>query len=155
MFPLSTYGDIMSADFVFSLANPFALVGWLILIFAIWRKNSWLRDSIAGFWWPLALSSLYFALILLFFGKSDGGFDTLANVKKLFISDWAALAGWVHYLAFDLFIGSWIARQVMSAGMNRLWLIPLLPATFLFGPIGLVGYGLASRLAAPVDFKEV
>jgi hypothetical protein len=138
----------MSAEFVFSLANPFALLGWAILVFSVFRKNDWLRDTIAGFWWPLALSLLYFLLILLFFGKADGGFDTLANVKMLFTSDWAALAGWVHYLAFDLFIGAWIARQVMTRGMNRLWLVPLLPAAFLFGPIGLVGYAAISALAS-------
>jgi Domain of unknown function (DUF4281) len=139
----------MTAGFIFSLVNPFALAGWLVLIFAVFRKNRWLRDTISGFWWPIFLSALYFALIVLFLGKTEGGFDSLSNVKMLFTSDWVALAGWVHYLAFDLFIGAWIARQVMEAGINRLWLVPLLPATFMFGPAGLLGYALVSALAAP------
>ena len=139
----------MTADFVFSLANAFALLGWLTLAFAVFRKNSWLRDRIVGFWWPITLSSLYFLLIILFFGKADGGFDSLSNVKMLFTSDWVALAGWVHYLAFDLFVGAWIARQVMDGGMNRLWLVPLLPTTFLFGPVGLIGFAAVSALSAP------
>jgi hypothetical protein len=139
----------MTASDVFSIANPFALLGWLILGFAVVRKNAWLRDTIAGFFWPLALSGLYVGLILLFFGQGQGGFNSLAEVKQLFQSDWLLLAGWVHYLAFDLFVGAWIARQIMTRGVSRLWLIPLLPATFLFGPAGLAGYALVSALTAP------
>jgi hypothetical protein len=141
----------MTASDTFSIANPFALVGWLILAFAVFRQNDWLRDTVAGFWWPLTLSGLYVGLILLFFGQGQGGFNSLAEVKQLFQSDWLLLAGWVHYLAFDLFIGAWIARQLMTKGANRLWLIPLLPATFMFGPAGLVGYVLVSALTSPAQ----
>lgn len=134
----------MTAENVFLIANSFALGGWLVLVFAVLRKHDWLRDRVAGCWWPLALCVLYAVLIALFFGRTEGGFDSLANVKLLFTSDWAALAGWVHYLAFDLFIGSWIARETMQKGIGRLWLVLLLPATFLFGPIGLLLFAIAS-----------
>jgi hypothetical protein len=149
MFPLSTLEGHMTADTVFSLANPAALVGWAVLIYAIIRKNIWLRDEVAGFWWPLALSALYTLLIMLFFFKAEGGFDTLANVQKLFTAPWAALAGWIHYLAFDLFVGAWISKQVMQAGMNRLWLVGLLPLTFMFGPAGLLGFAIAHKISSP------
>lgn len=132
----------MTAENVFLFANSFALCGWLILICAVAFKQDWLRDHVAGFGWPLAMSILYATLIVLFFGKAEGGFDTLSNVKLLFTSDWAALAGWVHYLAFDLFIGSWIAREVMNRGINRLWLVIILPATFMLGPVGLLGFAI-------------
>jgi hypothetical protein len=141
----------MTASDVFDLANPFALVGWLILGFAVIRKNAWLRDTVAGLLWPTALSLLYVGLILLFIGKGQGGFDSLAGVAQLFQLDWLLLAGWVHYLAFDLFIGAWIARQLMNSGASRLWLIPLLPATFMFGPAGLAGYVLVSTLTSPTQ----
>jgi hypothetical protein len=141
----------MTAEQLFSIANPAALAGWLVLAWAVFRKNDWLRDEIAGRWWPLGFAVLYTLLILLFFAKAEGGFDTLANVQKLFTSPWAALAGWVHYLAFDLFVGALIARRIMEAGASRLWLVALLPATFLFGPIGLLASEavlLATRPAA-------
>jgi Domain of unknown function (DUF4281) len=67
-------------------------------------------------------------------------------VQLLFTSEWAALAGWVHYLAFDLLIGAWIARDVMSRGLSRWLLLPLLPLTFMFGPMGLVGFELSKLL---------
>jgi hypothetical protein len=47
------------------------------------------------------------------------------------------LAGWVHYLAFDLFIGGWIAVEADKVGLNRLFQAPILVATFMFGPVGL------------------
>ncbi|MBL8791189.1 MAG: DUF4281 domain-containing protein [Rhizobiales bacterium] len=128
----------MTADQIFSFANTTALAGWLVLGFAVLRRNTFLRDEIAGRWWPLALAALYSVLIFFFFAGSPGGFDTLANVQLLFTSPWAALAGWVHYLAFDLFIGAVIARRVMERGLPRLLLLILLPLTFLFGPMGLL-----------------
>jgi hypothetical protein len=57
------------------------------------------------------------------------------------------LAGWIHYLAFDLFIGSWEVRDAQRLGLNHLLVIPCLALTFLFGPIGLMLYFLI-RLAA-------
>jgi hypothetical protein len=130
----------VTASTVFSLASPFALAGWIILIFAIIRNKPYWRDTVAGLCWPLALSALYSLLIVFFFFKAQGGFDTLENVQLLFTAPWAALAGWVHYLAFDLFIGAWIAKRVMTEGMSRWWLIGLLPLTFMFGPAGLLAH---------------
>ncbi len=141
----------MSAELIFSIANTTALAGWLVLAWAIFRKNNFLRDEIAGRWWPLAFAGLYTLLILFFFAGSDGGFDTLANVQKLFTSPWAALAGWVHYLAFDLFIGAMIAKRIMEAGLPRLLLVILLPATFLFGPIGYIAHEIALLIFRPVS----
>jgi hypothetical protein len=156
MFPLSTLESHMSAELVFSIANLFALGGWLLLALAVWRGSTWLRDELVGRFWPLGLSAFYLALIVLFFGKADGGFDSLANVQKLFAAPWVALAGWVHYLAFDLFMGAWIAKAALQQGLSRLWLIGLLPLTFLFGPIGYVAYQILNLLTRPAStFQEV
>jgi hypothetical protein len=126
----------MTPELLFSLSGPVALIGWLSLAAGILLRNALLRDTVAGTAIPLALSAAYAALILVFWWTAEGGFDSLANVQKLFTSPWVALAGWVHYLAFDLAIGAILARKVMAAGLSRLFLIPILPLTFLFGPIG-------------------
>ena len=126
----------MTPSLLFSIANPLALIGWLILIAGIVTKRPLLRDRIAGLFIPLALAAAYTILILVFWWGTEGGFDTLENVQKLFTSPWAALAGWVHYLAYDLFIGALVSRQIMERGISRLFLIPILPLAFLFGPIG-------------------
>ncbi len=124
----------MSAENIFLIANCFALMGWHVLGVAVVFKLNWLRDQVAGFGWPITLCLLYATLVILYFGQVDGGFDSLANVKRLFASEHAILAGWVHYLAFDLFVGSWIARETETRGMNRWWLVLFVPPTFLLGP---------------------
>ncbi|MBY0531238.1 MAG: DUF4281 domain-containing protein [Xanthobacteraceae bacterium] len=126
----------MSPELLFRLANGFALLGWLVLVAGIVTNRAWLRDKLAGIYWPLALSVGYCAALFLGFGKSGGGFDTLPAVRQLFTNDWSLLAGWVHYLAFDLFVGAWIAAALAREGISRWFLIPVLPLTFLFGPAG-------------------
>ena len=106
----------MSAAQVFGIANPFALIGWAILVAAIVFGRPWLRDAIAGTLWPFALSALYIAALAIGWGEASGGSSSLADVRSLFASDWMLLAGWVHYLAFDLFVGAWIAGETERAG---------------------------------------
>ena len=130
----------MTADLLFSLSSAVAMLGWVILaIGVVWNKPN-LRDVIAGLVFPVGLSVIYTILIGAFFFRAKGGFDSLAHVQELLIYPWAALAGWMHYLAFDLFIGAMIAREVINCGIPRWFLIILLPLTFMFGPIGYVGF---------------
>lgn len=136
----------MTASQVFQIVNPLALLGWLILAASVVTGRSPWRDGLIGRWWPVGFSALYAVLIACFFWKAPGGFDSLANVQLLFTSEWAALAGWIHYLAFDLYVGSRIAREVMERGLPRFLLLVLLPLTFMFGPIGLVGLEVSRLL---------
>ena len=136
----------MTPELIFQMANMVAVLGWLVLAAAIVYKKPVWRDVIAGQVWPAALSIAYSSLILFFWAKAEGGFDSLANVQKLFTFPWAALAGWIHYLAFDLFVGAHISKRVMEEGLPRLSLVVLLPLTFMFGPIGYLGFQLI-RLA--------
>lgn len=136
----------MTADQIFGFANTAALVGWVVLAAAALLKRERWVALWTGWVWPLAFASLYTALIIFFFFHAPGGFDSLEHVQLLFTDHWAALAGWVHYLAFDLFIGSWITLQVLQRALPRLTLIVLLPLTFLFGPIGLLLFAI-TRLA--------
>lgn len=130
----------MAPEQIFGPANWFTMLGWLVLIAGIVMNRAWLRDKVAGLYWPLALSAGYCVAMALGIGAfgAGGSFETLSGVRQLFMNDWALLAGWVHYLAFDLFIGAWIARDAERAGLSRLFMIPVLPLTFMFGPAGLL-----------------
>jgi Domain of unknown function (DUF4281) len=75
---------------------------------------------------------------MVYFAGSGGGFGSIAAVRTLFASDPVLLAGWLHYLAFDLFVGIWIAEQADALGLNRWLQAPILVATFMFGPLRLV-----------------
>lgn len=130
----------MTADKIFSIANLLALLGWILLIFAPrWKGTGKIVLSGAI---PLLLSVAYLVLIVLFFGKSEGGFDSLANVMKLFTNEWAVLAGWIHYLAFDLFVGSWEVKDAQSRNISHWFVTPCLLLTFLLGPIGFLIYSV-------------
>ena len=70
--------------------------------------------------------------------RTGGGFGSIDAVRRMFTSDAALAAGWLHYLAFDLFVGSWIAREGLAAGVPRLLTSVCLLLTFLAGPVGLL-----------------
>ena len=130
----------MTASSLFSAFNMLAMAGWIILALGVILKRDWLRDVVAGTYIPITMSAAYLILIVFFFAGAEGGFGTLENVQRLFTSPWAALAGWIHYLAFDLFMGARIARGMAEQGLPRWPLVPLLPLTFLFGPIGYLAF---------------
>ena len=126
----------MSPDTLFQYASPLAMIGWIILALSPLAPR-W-ADRIGGFIIPAILSLLYVAVILGYWWQGQGGFDSLANVMLLLSNPWMALAGWVHFLAFDLFIGGWITRTARAQGLAHLLILPCLLLTFLFGPIGLI-----------------
>jgi len=126
----------MSAEQLFAICNATALIGWLVLIVA--GRTSWASNLVTGTILPLMFALLYTALILGHWGEAEGGFATLAQVDALFSNQWLLLAGWVHYLAFDLIIGSWQVREAQRHGISHLIVVPGLILTFLFGPIGLL-----------------
>ena len=124
----------MTPDALFQWANPLAMVGWLALAFLPLAPR--FLGLVAGTVVPLLLSTAYTALALAFWSSSTGGFDSLDAVARLFDNRWLLLAGWVHYLAFDLLIGAWEARTARREGIAHGLLLPCLAVTFLFGPAG-------------------
>lgn len=120
----------------FSIAGMTAMVGWAILILAPRRWPP--VNSLPALWIPAALSLLYAVLVFTRFGEGEGGFGGLAEVATLFSEPALLLAGWIHYLAFDLFIGAWIARRSDEIGLARVFQAPILVATFMLGPFGLL-----------------
>lgn len=137
----------MNAETLFSICNLTAMIGWILLVLAPrWRWTSRLVLS-GGI--SLLLAAVYLVLIATTFGKAEGGFGTLADVMKLFSNPWVALAGWVHYLVFDLFVGSWEVRDAQSRGISHWLVIPCLLLTFLLGPIGFLLYHAVRRVTKP------
>jgi hypothetical protein len=130
----------MTPERLFSLCNFLALIGWLILILA--GRMRWAARMVTGVVIPLVIAILYAYLIAAHWGERQGGFGTLDEVAALFSNRWLLLAGWIHYLAFDLFIGSWEVRDAQALGISHLIVIPCLVLTFMFGPVGLLLYFL-------------
>jgi len=121
----------------FSACSTLAMAGWLLLIAAPgWR---W-AQPVAGIGIPLTIGVVYLALIAGNMPGAEGGFGSLAEVTQLFTNPALLLAGWVHYLAFDLFIGAWEVRDARRHEVPHLLVVPCLLMTFMLGPIGLLTY---------------
>ncbi|WP_378183046.1 ABA4-like family protein [Aquimarina sp. SS2-1] len=125
----------MSPADVFSFANMTAMPMWILMILLPkWKVTRFLIDFKII---PLLLSIVY--VIYIFQAIQIGGgmdFGSLASVMQLFTEEHAVLAGWVHYLAFDLIVGMWILNQNKTLGIHQLLIAPCLFATFMFGPVG-------------------
>jgi hypothetical protein len=133
----------MEPERIFSLAGAIAMSGWLLLVFI--PRNGFSR-LVSGIVLPIALSIVYLILIASNIRGAAGGFGSLADVAMLFQTRELLLAGWIHYLAFDLFIGAWEVRDAQHNQIPHLVVIPCLVMTFMLGPIGLLFY-LAIRTA--------
>lgn len=132
----------------FQIGNLLAIAGWLLLLVALFGSGA--RERLVRavrFGIVVLLSLAYPLLIAAGFGEAEGGgFGSIGAVRALFASDATLTAGWLHYLAFDLFVGSWIAQDGRDRGIPALLLVPCLVLTFLFGPVGLLLF-LALRAA--------
>lgn len=132
----------MEWGFAFSAVNLLAMIAWVALIF-LPR-------------WPALLSALLYlgvGLLCLIYAvgligaltgllPSEGGaganFTTIEGVRAIFESDLGVVIGWTHYLAFDLFVGLWIARDGDAKNISRFVQAPILFATLMAGPLGLL-----------------
>ena len=132
-------------DLAFVVTNAIALAMWIALLAAP-RKPAVMAAVLY-----LGVGLLCLAYAALFIGLFSGFAGPMAEaaglseysiegLKAMFGSDAAIVIGWTHYLAFDLFVGLWIARDADAKGFTRIAQVPVLLATFLVGPIGLLAW---------------
>ncbi len=128
----------MTADKVFRIANILALLPWILM--AVFPKWEYTAIVINSYIFPISLSLLYTLYISLSFGKSKGNFRTLDGLASLFRNKNALLAGWIHYLAFDILVGVYEWKDALSISLPQYLLIPALFFTLMFGPFGYILY---------------
>ena len=137
----------MALETIFSPCSGLAMVDWLGLVFL--PKSPVARDLLPNVIIPILLGVTYTYLMFSFRGEApaEGGFGTLAEVKALLSIDALLLAGWIHYLSFDLFVGAWIVRDSQSSELRHWLVIPCLFFTLMIGPFGLLIYLLLKILS--------
>lgn len=158
-------------DTGFAWASQGAVLGWVCLLagllaqgLAVQRAGAerWARSClwVGGRLLPVLLCAGYALALARWFGTAEGGFGSLDEVARLFETRGMLLAGWVHYLAFDLWVGRWQVDRLglaleargaqQAAWPLRLAVMPCLLMTFLFGPVGLLMFlsliGLHARM---------
>jgi hypothetical protein len=129
----------VTPEAVFLVCNYGVIPAWLLLAFA--PRWSWTRRLVHAAWIPALLALVYATVLLTNPDRPEGaGFGSLPAVMAAFTSRQTVLLGWVHYLAFDLFVGAWEVRDAERRGIPHPWVIPCLFFTLMLGPIGLLLY---------------
>ncbi|MBI1239769.1 MAG: DUF4281 domain-containing protein [Alphaproteobacteria bacterium] len=145
----------MPPETVFAIANNAIFLPWLLLIAAPrWVGTQWIAHSIAV---PMILGATYLWLVAggAFWGPgvpADASFFSLEGVMRMFTVPEAVVAGWVHYLVFDLFIGAWEVRDAERRGIPHWAVIPCLVLTFVLGPVGLLAYCILRAVLRPGSY---
>lgn len=136
---------VMNPEQVFSIVGMMAMPMWILLIFLPkWKVTRLLVDYKVI---PLLLSVIY--AIYIFLSIQNGGgldFGSLRSVMKLFTVENAVLAGWVHYLAFDLLVGMWMVNQNQRLNIHPVLMAPCLFATFMLGPVGFILFNIIKSI---------
>jgi hypothetical protein len=128
----------MDLDELFSAAGILALCGWVALALAPLRPG--VAQALAAWIVPTVLGLTYGALLVRYWSEAGGGFGSLSEVGTLFSHRGLLLAGWLHYLAFDLLVGAWEVREARRIGLPHGAVLPALVLTFLFGPVGFLAF---------------
>ncbi|MGB4073267.1 ABA4-like family protein [Pseudomonas sp.] len=136
---------------LFKLTSLIALGGWLMLVcLPFWPYTD---EVVLGF--SVVLLAIVYSWLLFVAmrqrpepGSGRPGFFSLGGVLSLLRQPTAALAAWVHILAFDLMVGLYIRSEGAIAGISHWALLPCYVLTLMFGPLGLLAflalrYGLA------------
>jgi hypothetical protein len=128
----------MNPDVLFSLTNAWILPAWLLLvIIPKWKYTP--HIVIAGAVLPLAIC-YSFLLFTSLDGMDTDTFSSLENISNAFESKKALLTGWVHYLAFDLFVGLVITYDSIKQGIPVIPRLIALFFTLMAGPFGWLLY---------------
>lgn len=117
---------------------------WLVLIFF---PNSKLNKIfLTSIFLPLIFGLIYvyifYQLMLLNEDILDylsiySGLDELAD---LFTNELFLLIFWVHFLAINLFLGSWVSRDALKYNIPKIFSGISLILIYFTGPIGLIVY---------------
>ena len=146
----------MTWETAYLALNMSVVPAWALLVFL--PRAGVTRAFVHSGLYPIILGLVYVSSLVaaILFGQAspDANMTSLGGVMALFSHPNGIITGWTHYLVFDLFVGSWIARDAQRSGVPHLAAAPCLLLTFLFGPVGLLIY-VGLRVALGKGFSLV
>ena len=134
-------------ELLFTLINVAVIPAWVLIAF--FPKSKWTSKWVYSYAWHMLLAIFYTVFILWGFIEnigSQGGMDSLAALRIGFENDKVLLAAWAHYLVFDLFVGTYIAKDAQQRNSITLVLKPILLLTLMLGPIGFLAYQIHVKI---------
>ena len=133
-------------ELLFNICNITILVVWTAILF--FPRTSFSKLLISFPWIPLGISFLYIYFIIIAGGLADADFSSLDGIVSLFkkATPESAAAGWLHYLAFDFWMGAWILKNSKKILIPHIFIILPLLFTFMLGPVGVLTYVIISKV---------
>ena len=132
----------MIYETIFNIFNSGILFFWILLL--VFPKKVFTQKIIAFPWVPLVIAIGYVYFLSTTTGTFSADFSSLYGLTEMFqnAEPRGVAAGWLHYLAFDFWVGCWMLKNSQDKGVNHLWMILPLTCTFMLGPVGIILYTL-------------
>ena len=132
----------MLYETIFKIFNSGILLFWLILL--VFPKKYFTQKIIAFPWVPLLIALGYLYFLSNTEGIFSADFSSLQSLTEMFqnAEPRGVAAGWLHYLAFDFWVGCWMLKNSQEKGIKHIWMILPLLFTFMLGPLGILVYTL-------------
>ena len=129
-------------ELLFNICNITILIVWAAILF--FPRTSFSKLLISFPWIPLGISFLYIYFMIISGGLVDADFSSLDGILSLFkkATPESAAAGWLHYLAFDFWVATWIIRHSQKNAIKHIFIIVPLFFTFMMGPVGILIYSI-------------
>ena len=142
----------MLYETIFNIFNSGILLFWMLLLF--FPKQSITQKVIAYPWVPLVIAFGYIYFMGMTSGTFSADFTSLNGLTKMFqnANPKGVAAGWLHYLAFDFWVGCWMLKNSQEKGVKHLWMLVPMLFTFMLGPVGIIIYTLVLLLQGKLKF---
>jgi hypothetical protein len=125
---------------LFSLSSLLVMPFWLLMIFL--PGWTWTKRVIASPWIAAFAAALYGALVLPSVLQILPAVmnPSLEGIQSLLGTPADATIAWVHFLAFDLFVGRWVYLDSRERGLSPFIVSPILFFVLMLGPLGFLVY---------------
>ncbi len=132
----------MLYETIFNIFNSGILFFWILLL--VFPKKVFTQKLIAFPWVPLVIAFGYVYFLSTTTGTFSADFSSLYGLTEMFqnAKPRGVAAGWLHYLAFDFWVGCWMLKNSQEKRVKHVWMIFPLICTFMLGPLGIILYTL-------------
>jgi len=135
-----------SIEMIYLWLNIGVLPFWFLLIFL--PKTKICKIFVSSIFPILIFSTIDLYLIFEIYKSGYNLFDSfnlylgLDELSDLLSDKNFLILFWIHFLAINLFCGSWIVRDYQRLNITKLLVIVPLILTYLIGPLGIFMYWL-------------